>query len=586
MHSIEFIQDMTVLILTSAVVTLIFRRLKQPVVLGYIVAGLIMGPRTPPFSFLHDESIIHVLADLGIILLMFSLGLHFSLKRLKKVGGAALVAGILEILLMFWIGNEMGRFFGWGDMDCVFLGAMLSISSTTIIAKVLQDLGRTREKFAELIFGVLIIEDILAIAILALLSGIAVSGDFQVREVAVTLGKMGIFLVLLLVTGFLTVPRILRFVARFESNELTLITSLALCFGVSLLSIKLGYSEALGAFLIGAIITESKEVVHIETLVEPVRDLFSAIFFVSVGLIIDPEVIIRYALPITVITLAVILGKVISCSFGAYVGGNDTKTSLRVGMGLAQIGEFSFIIASLGLRLKVTSDFLYPLAVTVSALTTLFTPYLIRSSDRVIRSLDRVAPQGLLALLDLYPHWLQNIRGKESVSHLWQKIRAPLTAIGFNLIVVTGIFIGANYVAENVKTHLFDRFEFFQDLNRPCWIAAMLLSQPFLAVSLKKLKDLGHSIAEMSMASSRASPKRRSVFRSLIAHIIFLAGISAIGLLILILSSTMYPQGLVLVLFLLISALILFLFGRSFHRLYSKAESDLTETLAESKGNS
>jgi CPA2 family monovalent cation:H+ antiporter-2 len=553
MHSIEFIQDLAVVVLTSALVTIVFRRLKQPVVLGYIVAGLIMGPRTPPFSFLHDEAILHVLADLGIILLMFSLGLHFSLKKLKKVGGAAFVAGFLEILFMFWIGNEVGRFFGWGDMDCLFLGAILSISSTTIIVKVLQDLGRSHEKFAELIFGVLIVEDVLAIALLALLSGVAVTGGVQVRDLAITLGKMGMFLVLILVVGFLTVPRLLKFVSRFQSNELMLITTLGLCFGVSLLAMRLGYSEALGAFLIGAVIAESKEVERIDTLVEPVRDLFSAIFFVSVGLIIDPVIIVHYALPIAVITLAVVVGKVLTCSFGAYVGGNDPKTSLRVGMGLAQIGEFSFIIASLGLTLKVTSDFLYPIAVTVSALTTLLTPYLIRGSDRAAEAFDRAAPKGFVALLDLYPRWLQNIRGKEIGSSVTKKIRRPLLAVAINMTAVSAIFIAANYVAENVKTHRFDRFEFFQDLNRPCWVAAMLLSFPFLAVNLRKLRELGGLVAEMSLAPKEESSKRRALLRSFIANIILLTGVVAMGLWILILSSTMYPQSAVLLVLLILS---------------------------------
>jgi CPA2 family monovalent cation:H+ antiporter-2 len=262
-------------------------------------------------------------------------------------------------------------------MDGIFLGAMLSMSSSTVIVKVLGELGKMRERFAQLIFGILIIEDILGIAMIALLSGIAMTGALSVRDVGLTLGRLGIFMTVMLLAGLLFVPRLIGYVARFKSNEMMIVTVLALCFGSSLLAAKLGYSVALGAFLIGAIIAEAREIHRIEALAEPVRDMFSAIFFVAIGLLIDPKVIVEHWLPVLVITLAVIIGKVVTCAFGAFVGGNDSRTSLRVGMGLAQIGEFSFIIASLGLSLNVTSKFLYPIAVSVSVLTTLLTPYLI-----------------------------------------------------------------------------------------------------------------------------------------------------------------------------------------------------------------
>ncbi len=304
---------------------------------------------------------------MGIILLMFSLGLEFSLGKLKRVGATAFIAAALEIVLMLGIGYQIGRWFGWSQMDSVFLGAMLSISSTTIIVKALAELGKSKERFAELIFGILIVEDILAIAIIALLSGIAMTGSLQIGEVVGTVSRLGIFLVVTLVLGLLFVPRLIGYVARFKSNEMLLITVLGLCFGFSLLAVKLHYSVALGAFIIGAVIAEAREVKKIEHLTEPVRDMFSAIFFVAIGMLIDPALLAQYWLPIAVITVVVVVGKVLTCSFGTFVAGNDTRTSLRVGMGLAQIGEFSFIIAALGLNLGVTSKFLYPIAVTVSA---------------------------------------------------------------------------------------------------------------------------------------------------------------------------------------------------------------------------
>ena len=386
-----FLQDLAVVMMVAGLVTVLFHRFKQPVVLGYIMAGVIIGPHTPPFPLIHEEETINTLAELGVILLMFSLGLEFSLRKLRQVGGTAFIAAFLEILLMVWVGYEIGRLFGWSTMDCIFLGAILSISSTTIIVKALGELGKTKERFAQLIFGILIIEDILAIAMIALLSGIAMTGSLNVGQVGTTIGKLAIFLVATLVVGLIAVPRLLGYVARFKSNEMLLVTVLGLCFGVSLLAVKLGYSVALGAFIIGAIVAEAREIHRIETLVEPVRDMFSAIFFVAIGLLIDPKMLGAYWLPILVITLAVVFGKVFTCAFGAFMGGNGSRTSLRVGMGLAQIGEFSFIIASLGLTLNVTSKFLYPIAVAVSAITTLLTPYLIKSADGLVNLFDRIA---------------------------------------------------------------------------------------------------------------------------------------------------------------------------------------------------
>ena len=339
MHAISFIQDLAVIMLVAGVVTILFHRFKQPVVLGYIVAGFIIGPHTPPFGLIHDEETIRILAELGVIFLMFCLGLEFSLRKLFKVGATAFIAAFMEITLMIWIGYEIGRWFDWNTMDSLFLGAILAISSTTIIVKALNDLKMKNERFAQLIFGVLIVEDILGIGIIALLSSIAVSGSVSPEEVFSTVGKLSLFMIVALVIGILLVPRVLAYVARFESNEMLLITVLGLCFGFCLLVVKLEYSMVLGAFLIGAIMAESRQLLKIERLIEPVRDLFSAIFFVAIGLMLDPAILLEYALPIVVITIAVVLGKMLSCGLGAFIAGNDGRTSLRVGMGLSQIGN-------------------------------------------------------------------------------------------------------------------------------------------------------------------------------------------------------------------------------------------------------
>jgi CPA2 family monovalent cation:H+ antiporter-2 len=342
---------------------------------------------------------------------MFSLGLDFNLRKLSSTGLVAIIASLIEILLMIWIGYEIARFFAWKINDAIFLGGILAISSTTIIVKALKELGLEREYFAQLIYGILIIEDILAIGLLASLSSIAISHSLNAITILVTMGKLLLFLLVMYTIGIKTIPRLLSYVAQFQKNEMLLITVLGLCFGFCLITIKFEYSIALGAFTVGAIMSEAKELDKIEHLIEPIHDMFSAIFFVSIGLLLDPKVIVNYALPIIVITLAVIFGKILSCSFGTFIAGKDGRTSLRVGMGLAQIGEFSFIIASLGISLNVTSQFLYPIAVAVSVITTFLTPYLIRCADPLSNTLAKILPKKVGYVFGSYTNLLQ--RNKE-----------------------------------------------------------------------------------------------------------------------------------------------------------------------------
>src|SRR5277367_6186895 len=410
MHGIELLHDLAVVMLVAGITTILCHRLKQPVALGYIVAGFIIGPHTPPFELVKDEESVKTLGEMGVVLLMFSLGLEFSLRKLTRVGMSALVAALLEIALMIWLGYEMGRAFGWNTIDSVFLGAMLSISSTTIIVKALAELGKSREAFAEIIFGILVIEDILAIVLLALLSGFARTGSLHAGQVGIEIVKLAVFFAMVLVAGFIGVPRLFNYIAKFKSDEMLLVAALGLCFGVALFAYKVGYSVALGAFLIGAVIAESRQIHKIEDLTAPVRDMFSAIFFVTIGMLIVPGTLWQYLWPILILSLLVIVGKVVTCSFGVFIGGKDLRTSLCVGMGLAQIGEFSFIIATLGTTLKVTSDFLYPVAVAVSAITTLLTPYLIRAADPLARGLRALLPVGFRRILSLYTEWLQSLR--------------------------------------------------------------------------------------------------------------------------------------------------------------------------------
>lgn len=586
MHSIAFLQDLAVVMCVAAVATILFRQFKQPVVLGYILAGVVIGPHTPPFEFIHGEETIKTLAELGVIFLMFSLGLEFSLGKLRKVGAAAFIAAALEILIMMLAGYELGRIFGWSKMDSIFLGAILAISSTTIIIKALEGLGKTKEPFAGLIFGILIVEDILAILMIVLLTGFAMTGEINPAQIGMTILGLSSFLGILLVGGLILVPRLLNYVAKFKSDEMLLITVVGLCFGVSLLTVHLGYSVALGAFLIGAIIAEARQIVKIESLMHPVRDLFSAVFFVSIGLLIDPSLIVKYAGPIVAITIVVVLGKVFSCSLGCFVSGNDRKTSMKVGMSLAQIGEFSFIIAALGLSLKtaagdsVTSDFLYPIAVAVSAITTLLTPYLIRSSDGVVHFFDRIAPKPLLQVMEAYTRWVGSL-AQRGGAHLERKILSKLgLQIGVNLLLVTGIFISAAFLRKKAIASFPDFPGGDDGVKALLWLAALLVSFPLLIAIWRKTEVGAMVISEMSVNPAAAGAKAPAI-QAMIANVITVVGTGVIILILLLLSSALLPSRNVLLLVLVIMLVSGFLLYRGSVKLYAGAQFALHDTFAQ-----
>ena len=578
MHAISFIQDLAVIMLVAGVVTILFHRLKQPVVLGYIVAGFIIGPHTPPFGLIHDEDTIKTLAELGVIFLMFCLGLEFSLRKLFKVGATAFIAAFLEIILMIWIGYEIGRWFDWSTMDSLFLGAILAISSTTIIVKALNDLKMKNQRFAQLIFGVLIVEDILGIGIIALLSSIAVSGTVSSGEVFSTVGKLSLFMIVALVIGILLVPRLLAYVAKFESNEMLLITVLGLCFGFCLLVVKLEYSMVLGAFLIGAIMAESRQLIKIERLIEPVRDMFSAIFFVAIGLMIDPQILLQYAWPIAVITVAVVLGKMLSCGLGAFIAGNDGRTSLRVGMGLSQIGEFSFIIAALGMTLQVTSDFLYPVAVAVSAITTLLTPYLIRGADPLSLKIASVMPKRLSRVFGMYGEWLRSIQPQGEGAMLASMIRKIILQVGVNLALVVAIFFAGSFFAVRIGGYLEGWISDPSWQKALIWGGALLLSLPFLIAAYRKLKALSMLLAEMSVKPEMAGRHTQRV-RRVIAELIPILSLLVIFLLLAALSASILPTNKLLVLIAVVTAAVAAVLWRWFIRVHTRMQVALLETL-------
>ena len=396
------ISDLALILICAGIMTLIFKKLKQPLVLGYIVAGFIC---TPHFKFtpsVVDSASIHIWSEIGVIFLLFALGLEVSFKKLMKVGGSAVISACTIIFCMILVGVFVGWTFGWNRMDCIYLGGMLAMSSTTIIYKAFDDMGLRQQRFAGLVLSILILEDILAIVLMVMLSTMAVSQNFEGGEMVYSILKLLFFLILWFVVGIYGIPLFLKRVRKLMSDETLLIVSLALCFGMVYLAALVGFSPAFGAFIMGSIISETIESEHIGKLVSPVKDLFGAIFFVSVGMMVDPAMIVEYKYQILVIVLAVLLGQTIFGTTGVLLSGQPLKTAMQCGFSLTQIGEFAFIIASLGVSLKVTSHFLYPIVVAVSVITTFLTPYMIRLAVPAYNVIDKYMPSRWRRLLDRY----------------------------------------------------------------------------------------------------------------------------------------------------------------------------------------
>ncbi len=401
-HLPLLIQDLGFILITAAIAVLIFKKLKQPVVLGYLLAGFLMSSHVHFLPTVKDPASIHVWAEIGVIFLLFGLGLEFSFKKLAQVGKAASITATFEISFMIILGYFVGQIFGWSNMDSLFLGAILSMSSTTIIVRAFNELDLKGLPFVNLVFGILIVEDLMAILILVLLSTVAATQAFSGMGLVVEALRLGFFLFLWFAVGIYLLPIFLEKIKKYMNDETTLVVSIALCLMMVMIATYVGFSPALGAFVMGSLIAETKEGKKIEHLLIPVRDLFAAVFFVSVGMMIDPNILSQYFWIIILITAITILGKILSTTIGALISGRSLKHSTQAGLSLAQIGEFSFIIATLGVTLKVTSSFLYPIAVAVSAMTTLTTPYLIKCSEPFYNWFEKKLPHPLLMSIRRY----------------------------------------------------------------------------------------------------------------------------------------------------------------------------------------
>ena len=498
-----FLEVLVVVLGVAAVTTVLFERLKQPVVLGYILAGLIVGPHLP-VPLVADREIVQTLSELGVILLMFALGLEFSLRKLARVGSTAGITAVVQSSIMVWLGFVAGRAFGWTVLESVFAGAIVAMSSTTIIAKAFDDL-RIRGHLRDLVVGVLLVEDLLAVLFMAVLTAVATGAGVSPGELLATLGRLGAVLALLLGAGMLVVPRAIRYVRRLDRPETLLVASLGFCFGIAYLALQLGYSVALGAFIAGSVVAESGEAHAVEHLVRPVRDLFAAIFFVSVGMLIDPSLVARHWVACVVFGALVILGKSAAVVLGAFLTGNGVRTSVQAGMSLAQIGEFSFILAALGMSLGATGDFLYPIAVAVSAATTLTTPWLIGASGSTAAWIDRKLPARVQTAVSLYGSWVEQLRSSPARLTLGGRVRKIIRALLVDAVAVTAIAIGASVGAEAASRRIAGVLGLSAGLSREIFIAlATLLAAPFLVGLVRNGRRLGLALAAIALPEAVA----------------------------------------------------------------------------------
>ncbi|MBT2145057.1 MULTISPECIES: cation:proton antiporter [unclassified Rhodanobacter] len=577
MHEIGFIRDLAVVMIVAGATTILFQRMRQPVLVGYILAGVLIGPHTPGV-LVGDPRAIDDISNLGVVLLMFTLGLEFSVRKLRGVGIGVLAVAVAEVGLMLWIGYGIGGLFGWTGMDALFLGAIISLSSTMVATRTLAEGGQRHQPFARLVVGLLVAEDMLAIVMLTLLTAVALGGSVQAETAFTLVGHLGLFVIVGMILGLLLLPRLVDYVAGFDRDETLLVSVLGICFGASLFAAWMGFSVALGAFLAGAVVAESRSVGRVLHLVEPLRDMFAALFFVAIGLKIDPAMLLQYTLPALLIAAVVIVGKTLACSLGIFVVGHDARTALRSGLGMAQIGEFSFVIATLGLSLGVISDFIYPIAVAVSVLCMAASPYMNRSADGLANGLRRVTPRSLRLLATSYSGWLENLKPVNENAAIAAMFRRLLWHIGINVLLVVALFvIGAYINAHNWSW--FSMLGIDRDLRHTLiWAGALFLSLPMLIAVYRKAEALGMLLAEIGIRERFAGSYTQAI-RNVLARVIPLATLLALALLVSALSSAILPPRGIALSLVVLGVVVAVVLWRGLVRMHARLQAALKETL-------
>ena len=476
----ELVKDLALILIVASIVTLIFKKLRQPLVLGYIVAGFIVSPHMPLTMSVLDKENIHTWADIGVMFLLFSLGLDFSIKKILKMGISPFISAIIIVFSMMMLGMGVGHAFSWSKMDCIFLGGMMAMSSTTIIYKAFDDMGLRQQRFAGLVMSVLILEDILAIVMMVMLSAIASGNNPDGEQMLGSLFKIGFFLILWFVVGLFAIPTFLRHTRKLMSSETMLIVALGLCCAMAWVSSSVGFSSAFGAFVMGSILAETIEADKIIRLVEPVKNLFGAIFFVSVGMLVDPNILISYALPIAILVIAILAGQGIFGTLGFMLSGQPLKTAMRCGFSMAQIGEFAFIIASLGLSLGVISEFLYPVVVAVSVITTFLTPYMIRAAEPAYTILEKRLPKRWIRRLN---HLGAEHHASPDEQSLWKRLlrKMMLNTLIYAILILAITAVMLSFFLPFAR-HLLPHWW----ANGACGVLTLVLIAPFMRALVMK----------------------------------------------------------------------------------------------------
>ncbi|WP_430612848.1 cation:proton antiporter [Flavobacterium sp. JP2137] len=555
-HLYPLISDLGLILMTAGVAILIFKKIKQPLVLGYLIAGFLAGPHFTLFPTVKEVGNVEVWAEIGVIILLFSLGLEFSFKKLMKVGGTASVTAGVQIVSMIVIGYLVGWFLGWSQIDSIFLGAMLSMSSTTIILRAFDELGVKTQKFAGVVFGTLIIEDIVAILLMVLLATISVSQNFSGVALMESSLKLIFFLILWFLAGIFLIPTLLKKVKPLLNDETLLIVSLALCLMMVMLATSAGFSPALGAFIMGSIIAETTKAEQIEHIIKPVKDLFGAVFFVSVGMLINIDTLKEYAIPVVIITLVTIVGKALSTAGGALLSGQPLKQSVQAGMSLAQIGEFSFIIATLGMTLGVISDFLYPIIVAVSAITTFTTPFMIKKSVPTYLALQKIIPQNFQDRIEQYS---SNTEGIKTTSNWKLYIQANVLHIVLHSVIIIGIAIMASKFLKPMADTVWEKLFF-------CLLSIVIAGPILWALGLQKVGK--KPLDEIKKDRKYKTPVIiMLVFRMLLAAFF-------IGFII-----NLFFAPLITFILLIALLVVMFLFPKKLQQLYLKIASRFIENL-------
>lgn len=579
MESVNLLHDLAMIMMVAGVAALVCHHVRLPKLMGYIAAGVIIGPHTRGWHLVSDQNLIAALADLGIVFLLFSLGLEFNLRKLRRVGAAAVIIGVVDVALMTWLGYECGRALGWAPLPSLFLGAIISDSSTTVLAKVLTELGWSRERFATTLFGATLVEDVLAIAMIAVLTGIA-RGGVDMEALGTQFGLLWVFLVLVIVPGILLVPRLLLHVVRIDSGELLLLVVLALCFAISLLAVHLGFSVALGAFVIGAVAAESRITGRIEMLMAPLRQMFGAVFFVAIGLMVNPPLLLENVPLIVLLTILLVLGKTTACFSAASLMGSSGRDAFRTGIGMAQVCEFSLIIGALGQALGVTPPGFLTVAVGVCVLSTLLNPLLLRRAETMHALGCRLLPGRLQHAFRLYTHWLEHAAQHASSGAIRRIVFRCVWIVLVNLACISGVFMFAAYLAGRWDLAALPGLRLWPGGNAAIyWLAATLASLPLFIATAMKLRALGMILAELSLPFWGRLPMGMQL-RNLVAGVFFFAGLAGVLLFTFILSAAFLMSWGTMLQQLLVVILVLAIGWQRLLKLYSRAQITLRENFA------